>query len=68
MQLESRSLAVIRREGNLALVREGIIPGDRLVLTPLEAPVDGMELEVFLEPSPAEGPARKGQPQTLPSS
>ncbi|OGG99314.1 MAG: hypothetical protein A2600_12560 [Candidatus Lambdaproteobacteria bacterium RIFOXYD1_FULL_56_27] len=67
-QLETRSLAVIRREGNLALVREGIIPGDRLVLTPLEAPVDGMELEVFLEPSPAEGPARKGQPQTLPSS
>lgn len=67
-QLEIRSLSVLRREGNLALVKEGIGPGDRLILTPLEAPVEGMELEVFLEPSPAESPDRREEPQTLPRS
>jgi len=43
-RLRIRSVDIIRVHGDDAVIRSGLQPGDRLCLTRLDAPVDGMEV------------------------
>lgn len=45
-RLRFRSVRVLRRQGEQVLVDEGLAAGDRVCVSPLEAPVDGMAVRV----------------------
>ncbi len=50
-RLKFRTVTVLRRQGNEAIVTSGLDEGERICLTPLEAVVEGMEVKVQ-EPKP----------------
>jgi len=52
--LELPVVHVVRFQGDLALVDEGLAPGTRLVLTPIADPVPGMKLRAVTQTAPAE--------------
>ncbi len=43
-RLAVRTVDVLRSEADRVLLRSGVVPGDSIVVTPLEMPVDGMRL------------------------
>ncbi len=43
--LRVRAVDVLRTEAERVLLRGGVAPGERVILTPLETPVDGMRVE-----------------------
>ncbi len=49
-QLYSRNLEVVRAEGDYVYVRQGLQSGDRVVLTSVESPIQGMKIRVEGEP------------------
>ncbi|MDT8447325.1 MAG: efflux RND transporter periplasmic adaptor subunit [bacterium] len=61
--LEIRPLKILRQVENMALVREGLFPGDQLILSPIETPTEGMPLKVY-QPETDKGPEPGPQLET----
>ena len=60
-RLEIRRIGIVWAGREIVLVREGLAPGDRIVVTDLAAPVEGMPLRVAgAEPGRATGPGAEG--------
>ena len=51
-RLQGRSVEVVRRDRERAVVRKGLEPGERVVVSPLRAVSDGMRLRVVEAGSP----------------
>lgn len=51
-KLSVRNVEVIRTDAEYAFVRGGVQPGDRISLTPIEAPIDGMSVRTTDDPEP----------------
>ena len=56
-RLEIRPLSILRRQADMALVEEGLEPGERLVTSSLLSPIPGMALKVFTESLAGSEPA-----------
>ena len=50
-RLQLRPVSLFRLEKDRALISKGLLPGDRVVLTPLTNPVQGLSVDVLSEPS-----------------
>jgi RND family efflux transporter MFP subunit len=48
-RLRFREVAVLRREHDTVVVRAGLEAGEQVCVSPLDAPVDGMEVRVLVE-------------------
>ncbi len=59
MQLEFRDVEVLWRQGGKALVKSGIVDGERLVSSHISSPIPGMKLRVKGAPTPKKGPDSK---------
>jgi multidrug efflux pump subunit AcrA (membrane-fusion protein) len=62
-QLRLRPVRVLRREPARVLVAEGLARGDRVVVSAIDGPIDGMSVRVGtpdLPAEPASAAARKG--------
>ena len=56
-RLQFRKVTVMRRQGNEAIVSEGLAAGERICTTALEAVIEGMEVEIAeSEPQDGDGP------------
>ncbi|MEM9290064.1 MAG: efflux RND transporter periplasmic adaptor subunit [Acidobacteriota bacterium] len=56
-RLRFRQVSVLRRIGDVVIVDGGLEAGERVCVSPLETPVDGMEVRAVEEaPLPTEGP------------
>lgn len=53
-KLYTRDLEVIRAEADTVYVRSGLADGDRVLMTAIESPVQGMSLRVEGDPEPVE--------------
>ncbi|HAV61569.1 MAG TPA: efflux transporter periplasmic adaptor subunit [Verrucomicrobiales bacterium] len=62
-RLRIRKIGMLRSERAEVLVESGLSPGDRICLTPLEAPVDGMEVRIAEEVEAGRRIARQGGAQ-----
>ena len=51
-RLRFRTVKILRLEPNRAIIRAGVRDGDRICLSPLEAPVDGMLVRILQEEQP----------------
>jgi hypothetical protein len=61
-RLRFRTVDVLRMESNRAIIKGGIQKGERICLSALDTPIDGMLVRVFQEesttPTVQEGPAQ----------
>lgn len=48
-RLRYRTVTIVRAEQDRAIIQDGLQPGDRLCLSPIEAPVDGMRVRTVTE-------------------
>lgn len=55
--LRMRDVELARRGASEIVVASGLAPGERVVVSPLRAAIDGMRLRVKDDAAPAEGPA-----------
>jgi len=60
-RLEIRTVETLWRDRDTVLVRDGLSAGERLVISDLAAPVDGMPLEVEAPPAEAKTQTADGQ-------
>jgi len=58
-RLRIRTVTLLRMEGDTAILAAGLEPGDRICLSPLATPVDGMRVEVVTDAASAILPDRK---------
>lgn len=56
-RLRFRTVKVIRAERGRVVIREGLDPGDRICLSPLETPIEGMRVRIAVS-TPVEGDPR----------
>lgn len=59
--LEIRAVDVVWRDANHVIVSGGLNDGERLILTNLSTPVNGMKLRIEGEPTPQKAPAGAGK-------
>ena len=59
-KLRIREINVLRREGDMAYINGAITPGDKIILTQITTPVDGMTVREKGEELPQE-PQKKGK-------
>ena len=56
-RLRFRSIEVLRVEGNDVFVERGLIDGERVCISAIQAPVDGMKVRPFSPEAAASGAA-----------
>jgi RND family efflux transporter MFP subunit len=49
--LHFRGVTVLRRQGDIVVISEGLAAGDRVCVSPLEAPTDGMRVVATMDPA-----------------
>jgi hypothetical protein len=59
-RLYIRDVEVLRAETDRVLVRSGLQPGDRVIVSTVEAAVNGMQVQVANEERPASGDSSAG--------
>lgn len=59
-RLQFRTVSLLRSTRTNVLVRSGLAAGERVCISPLEAPVEGMVVRVAEEPAAATGPRPEG--------
>lgn len=57
--LSVRTVSILWRDNDAVLVDQGILPGEKLIVTDLAAPVDGMQIRVADEIPAAEEPQKE---------
>ena len=60
-RIRIREVVVLRRERNRVLVTGGLEPGERVVVSPLEAPIDGMYVRTGRPALPAPAAPETGE-------
>jgi RND family efflux transporter MFP subunit len=61
-RLRQRTVQVAQRVGTTVVIEAGLAAGERVILSPLEAGLEGLELAVRDEPSPGREPAPGSAP------
>ncbi len=62
-RLRFRAVKILRREADEVVFRDGVQPGDRICVSPLEVATDGMHVRVLNETPRPPAPAAKAAPK-----